>query len=722
MTTDEYQVHDVRALDVVDLVYGGGIAYGANRSSRRLVEFDCNNPLSIKVVGQSDELPAEPTAVAIANLSDELGVSVNVYNSEFLRGGIVARTTFTQVNWIRDLANFGETFILDRIPFDVDFNHYGFELGFHFIAPEDAEYRFTFATDDGVRVWIEGEAVISSWKNQGGDLTDVTRQYRRTLRKGEPLFFFVEYSDSKAIIGHLVLHYGINIVEGDTDATNDPIVPSNLLRAVYRMGKRVDEVTAAGTEVLPAIGGCFAVAEGWLFSYPRGAAQPGTHTQVRSSNGNAIVGTKWGRVLLTTDIGVELWETADLAGPEARCDLGFKAVSLISLSGSLILAVAQDGRYKVLDVTDEIEPQNSGILQHARNVFGGYFSKNIIPVVPPTVAYPELTITGDIDAVYVYELQTINDEVVFVFKARTRIDSLKDVTPYGITFNLANGGDGEFKSTLDPAADQTIKFNFSRRVAVGIRQGFMVAHKGVGITTVFHDDTLPQAIGLDFPFFPSPDVRFRFKNAGKSVFGDDLGTSRGTTSIVINPRQVIEPALGWVSPDEIVVTTVPTFTPPGALLIEHTQGLDFDFFPFDKKIQIIRLGVAEFFRMEAEFTAGSQSIYEFYLLGVPMTVINPAPFSAWTSSKPDTPISFYHQTMIIFRANSVDVWQDGVLLRSDVVTYPSGIVPTDLFKFFHDPVTATTPPYASLSDAQLFINQDITDDQARALTGGPITF
>jgi len=262
-------------------------------------------------------------------------------------------------------------------------------------------------------------------------------------------------------------------------------------------------------------------------------------------------------------------------------------------------------------------------------------------------------------------------------------------------------------------------------VAVGIRQGFLVAHKGVGITTVFHDDTLPNPIGMDFPFFPNPDIRFSFRNAGDVLFGDELGGgSRGTTDIAIHPRQVIEAlANGWGPTDEIEVTNrSQPFTPPGALLIEHVQGIDFSGFPADKSIDLIRLGVVEFFRMQAEHTVGGSSIYEFYLFGVPMTVINPPPFASFSGGAAGGPLGFYHQTVINFKANSIDVWQDGVLLRSDAVIYPSGVVPTDLFKFIHNAVTLNTPPYASLSDVRLFIDQVISDDQAKALSGGEITF
>lgn len=240
MASREYQVRDRRLLDLVDLVYGGGVAYGADKSARRLVEIDANDANNVFVSGQSDVLPAAPTAVTMANMSNRNGATANIYDSEFLRGERIGRIHFPRVEWERDLTVFGQTFDAQRIPMDVDFNHYGMEWVFYFIAPQAGEYRFAFASNDGIRVWVNGAVVIAKWMSQEVDLTDADRQFRITLKKDQPLLFFVEFSDAKAIKGGIALHYGINKAATDFDATNDPIVPTEMLRAAYRFTERVD--------------------------------------------------------------------------------------------------------------------------------------------------------------------------------------------------------------------------------------------------------------------------------------------------------------------------------------------------------------------------------------------------------------------------------------------------------------------------------------------------
>ena len=87
-----------------------------------------------------------------------------------------------------------------------------------------------------------------------------------------------------------------------------------------------------------------------------------------------------------------------------------------------------------------------------------------------------------------------------------------------------------------------------------------------------------------------------------------------------------------------------------------------------------------------------------------------APYAA---ALPNTPLSAYHLTLINLKQDSVDVWQDGVLLRSDPVTYSGGVIDTSVFKLFTD-TTGSSVIFGSLSDLRLYINQAITDDQAKA--------
>lgn len=472
---------------------------------------------------------------------------------------------------------------------------------------------------------------------------------------------------------------------------------------------------AVGSEILPGIGGCFAAGKNWIFFYPQGPAHPGSHVYRPGVSGTAIAGTSWERLIVATENGVELWRPWDLTEPEDYCYLPFACEALIPFYDDLMLAVSSDGVYTLLELTNTIEPTVIGILKNARNVRGGYFKDGATKL---------LNITGDVDAVYQYEFEEINDIQQFTFLSRTTVSTLKDLIPYGINAANAPGGAYEFKATEDPLQDSKIAFAFERRTAVGIRYGFMVAHSGTGLLSVVVDDLVSIPVGITFPFFPVADVRFDFRGpVGGLDFVDRDTTSRGETTVPITERQVIEAVtVGWSPGDEVIISGInEPLAVPCAILIEHAQGIELADVPLDRVVKLIEIGDPEFFRIDMTSDATlTVNDYEFYLDGAAMTVIAAAA-DAYGAATPNAPLSAYHLTLINFKQDSVDVWQDGVLLRSDSVTYPSGALDISVFKLFTD-ISGSSVVFASLSDVRLFIDQVISDEQAKALSGGEVTF
>jgi PKD repeat protein len=385
MTTDERNITTIQGQDIVDMAYGGGVWYGVSASSRRLVEVDMAD-VTDPEISYGIQLPFEPKGVAIANRSGRQGVHRRVYDGEFLRGAPVGSDIDTQVEFSRDSQAPSNAWRDERRAFDIDVNHYSFELDFWYVAPETGDYRFTLASDDGVRVYWDGVLVVQSWKPQQAAFDEPTRQWSATLSRGQAVRVKIEYANAVAPLGAYSMryHFGAN---PPPDAVNDPKIPASALFLPYRVSRRVDDPLggAVGTEILPDIGAAVIVGEGKaaLFTEGVSSARP-QYFDIPHATG-VVHGVPSGQVVIGTDNSLILVNAHDMGNILVDHHLGFtpKVFFTDPDESREVWVISNDGQYaRFTTFADSIQINDRGVFEHARDVVDGYAYSPVPAALP----------------------------------------------------------------------------------------------------------------------------------------------------------------------------------------------------------------------------------------------------------------------------------------------------------------------------------------------------
>lgn len=748
MVQERYFI-DNRIINVADITYGGGIAYVASADSSRLTELSYENVRRVVKIAESPILPSAPTAVVTANLSDEQGVRARWYNSEWLRGEKFA--DYMQEDLGLDYNPRGVDFFerVQRIPFEFDYSHHGAEFDYFWIAPQAGSVELSFNTNDGVRVWIEGELKIERWLTQGpGVPGDPSRTTTVMVGKGQPLRIKIEFSNSKAVGGIVKMwfRYGAS---GDFEE-----VDKSAMRAVYRTGTRVDtevilDITGdgvlqrfVGSEVSPDNGGCFGVGRDYLYAYPDGVAGPLQQFYIKGCSGACIIETRWHRILFPVRNQLELRHPGRPGDVEDSHEMPFVIHWLVQGPANMVYAIHRDGRFALLECTDKIIQIDQGRFDNAHNVIGGFFYA--IPEVTPAFDQQQL-LTQDEDqlqqgavdlaqTVTVPETRVYQDEVYLAMQdygiRKYKIDSATAIpTDLGKVVartvqDVEAHHDGEvFTSTDDPSGDRKLNLFLPRRTASGVRAGFTVAPFRTGWLTTVRDEKY-DVPGIQVPAIPDATVRFSFRNQeGETDIVDASGEWTAQSTMPVSRTQFVEfnPTQFWSAGDKIQILTLPAEaqTVPYAVYVEWGAQMDYPW-----RVDVIVVTPAdEIFAIRGDNSPpGFNRDYKVEVGGAP---VPPASILGDTSApiaggavegNADKGPGWYSQVVVNVRADYIDVWIDGTHIAQHPVMSPPLALPVDIMRY----VDLSSPFIGSVSDVRFYAD-GLSDDQARIISGGPLT-
>jgi len=678
---------------VETLAYGNGILYGGSFCTGRLSEFDLTVADQIKLVGRSDVLPSPPEAVCINNVSPNPGVRTRYYDSEFLYGPEIANFLEDDVDFVHDITTPATQALIATLPFSLDFNHFGSEMDFYYVSQRSGTTYLSFNSDDGIRVWIGNTLVLEKWVSQtAGTPGDPDRTVTLTLGLGQRVRIKIEYADAKAVTAALQMFYS-------SDDVTYTLVPKAHLLAVARTGVRVNGPTETGSEVSPDGGGLYAIANGWLYSYPTGLATGVfDHIQITGCIGKTILTTSWFHLLFPlTNSRLQLRDPANITDVLCERKIPFDLDVLMNYKDNLVVGISRDGRYTVMRVTNTIDVLYSGRLADCDTPLSGY--------IDATNDFMYIA-CGD-HGVRTYSI-AIGGRIPYTFAltASQEIRSINDIK----SFYEIN----TFISGSNPDSDAQLSLRLPRFTSTNSRWGIAVATGDAGSVAI-SEQTIPLPIGIEVPSIPVEIIRYAFRDqGGVTNFVDNAGTSTGVTGVAIDgDTQLIDPFTvprASAPGDEISFAPNIAFDSPGGLYIEaavQSNGVG------TNECDVLVLGSPEYLRIHVSDNANAWTAF---LATVPMTVQNTPPVPYTASAGADYNKD-YHQIFVNFKADSVDIWIDGLLFVSDAAT--PGTIDTSVFDVFAN-IVSGGDQYLSLSDVRLYIDQEISDLQAQVLSGGSL--
>ena len=682
------------------IAYGNGMLYGSSFSTGKLAEFDLRVADQIKLVGTSDVLPSPPTALCINNIGIACGARSRYFDSEFLRGPEIAHFLETDIDFDRDITTAETQAEVARLPFDIDYSHYGIEYDFFYVSPYNGTVQLTFQSDDGLRVWIDGELAIQKWLTQGPATPgDPIFTAELDLEIGQRVRIKIEYADAKAIAGLLSL----------LASPNDGVytkVPCEDLIAVARTGTRVDDDDLVGTEVSPDGGGLYAVAKGYLYSYPGGVLNPHTHIAAPAV-GKTIINTSWHYILYPIEnAGVQLRNPFDINTVVVERKVPFDIDLLIPYSDNLVFGIHRDGRYMILEVTNDIEVRFTGQFQNCVNPVGGYVDYTALET-------DRLFLASEDYGIREFNI-ALDDRLYFTTDLgnQSEFRTIQDVQTYYTT--------NQFVSTLDPDDDVQLSLQMPRTGSTNSRWGITVATGDTGNIAISKQD-VPTPTGIQVPLIPNFDVRYALRDqGGQTSFVDNEGTSTGTTVVPIDGlTQLITPASiprRSLPGDEIDFVLDSPLTSPCGIYIEFAASRTDDV-ASNVATNIILLGNPEFLKIHIhlghdphEYVAiinGSNLMNQVGSYTLPYA--NMPPLGEYNDR--------YRQVFINIKADLVDIWIGGVRVFTYNITVPS-VIDTSVFRIFDTIANHVNEQQLSLSDMRVYNGQAITDDQARIFSGG----
>ncbi len=151
---------------------------------------------NVKVLYAADTVPVnEVVAHTELHVSPNgpVGVKGEYFDNQELNGAPALVRTDPRVDF-----DWGEGSFASGHPVD----HFSARWTGYYIPKESGDFKFYVSSDDGARVYLEGERIIDDWHRHGETLNTATR----TLKAAHPYKVTIEYFEE---VGSAVAHFGI---------------------------------------------------------------------------------------------------------------------------------------------------------------------------------------------------------------------------------------------------------------------------------------------------------------------------------------------------------------------------------------------------------------------------------------------------------------------------------------------------------------------------------